>query len=403
MSCTESEILKLNSIIMRKILYIFVLFYFNSISAQIDTVPSGTGNWLLSVYFVNPNIGYTTGYYGTVLKSTDGGNTWFKLNSGTANRLSSVYFANENYGIIVAIDTILKTTDGGQNWIAKETNWALNSVYLIDTKIGYAAGNSKIIKTSNGGETWSELPFNKPSYQFNSICFTDSLIGYVVAHTNLNDGEVYKTIDGGENWILSKYIAFEPLNSICFPTDSIGYAVGNNGTIIKTVDAGNTWTDQLSNTKKNLWSIDFINKDIGYAVGNYGIVIKTENGGISWDSVYSDSTGALCSISFSNVSIGYSVGWGGKIIKINTGQFYNEIDKIRNSDICVYPNPTETEVFFSNISDNAIITVYDIQGKLILNRTISGGYLDISFLKSGLYQFVIRDKNNMILRRIIKE
>jgi photosystem II stability/assembly factor-like uncharacterized protein len=61
-----------------------------------------------------------------------------------------------------------------------------------------------------------------------------------------NQGNVYKSEDGGLSWDLQDSItasAGNPLNSIRFSDYSNGYAVGDAGTIIRTLDGGETWSD----------------------------------------------------------------------------------------------------------------------------------------------------------------
>jgi photosystem II stability/assembly factor-like uncharacterized protein len=85
---------------------------------------------------------------------------------------------------------------------------------------------------------------------------------------------------------------------IFFPTEEVGYIVGNAGTIMKTIDAGDSW--QILNdldshnpvTKSILTTVYFINNEIGY-IGNTdfnrsgdptmgALLLKTTNGGITW-------------------------------------------------------------------------------------------------------------------------
>lgn len=80
------------------------------------------------------------------------------LSEDVDEALHSVYFADQNNGWIVGgAGTILKTTDGGDTWIYKlsSTSYDLNSVHFIDIYTGWAVGRSgTILKTTNGGEDW---------------------------------------------------------------------------------------------------------------------------------------------------------------------------------------------------------------------------------------------------------
>ncbi|NOX66951.1 MAG: hypothetical protein GXO85_14435, partial [Chlorobi bacterium] len=65
-----------------------------------------------------------------VMKSTDGGKTWMRLDQEIKGKMLCMYFINENYGFIYAQETVsiskgftslYKTTDGGKTWIKKIT------------------------------------------------------------------------------------------------------------------------------------------------------------------------------------------------------------------------------------------------------------------------------------------
>lgn len=142
-----------------KKLYILLiaLFTLNVANAQgwQSQNPSPQGNQLNCIKFVDANIGYAVGYWGTILKTTNGGALWTSQSSGTAKWLYSVYFTDANTGYTVGQNgTILKTTDGGTLWTT-QTSGTLNglcSVYFTDAKAGYAVGFSgTILKTNNGG------------------------------------------------------------------------------------------------------------------------------------------------------------------------------------------------------------------------------------------------------------
>ena len=90
---------------MKKILIIlvfsFLLLAFNLCFGQdwkwLNPIP--TGNNLNNVKFLNADTGYAAGDYGTILKTTDGGNNWITQNSGTTNNLKSSLFYKCKYRI----------------------------------------------------------------------------------------------------------------------------------------------------------------------------------------------------------------------------------------------------------------------------------------------------------------
>ncbi|MEL7341790.1 MAG: YCF48-related protein, partial [Bacteroidota bacterium] len=66
--------------------------------------------------------GYAVGRTGTILKTTDQGETWTRLRNGNlvfnpAHRYHSIAFLDDELGYVAGdAGVLLKTTDGGQNW-----------------------------------------------------------------------------------------------------------------------------------------------------------------------------------------------------------------------------------------------------------------------------------------------
>ena len=71
----------LNELILRKVLIlILIVFFVFEISAQWTQVSSGTTQNIYDLHFPTDSIGYAVGYSGTVLKSTDAGDSWIEMN-----------------------------------------------------------------------------------------------------------------------------------------------------------------------------------------------------------------------------------------------------------------------------------------------------------------------------------
>ncbi len=119
--------------------------------------------------------------------------------------------------------------------------------------------------------------------------------------------------------------------------------------------------------------------------------------------------------------ISESVGQQGAI-----GTFYNEaltarqgfqqppvrVNAIAQSenplDAVVFPNPVTTSVtvqFNEIIQGAAIASVYDVQGKLVLQRQWSGQsayQMDLSFIAAGTYVLKVSDGNREFISQLIK-
>jgi hypothetical protein len=81
------------------------------------------------------------------------------------------------------------------------------------------------------------------------------------------------------------------------------------------------------------------------------------------------------------------------------------LNEIPNEQISIFPNPTNEilNINFPEISD-AIISVYNMQGQLVLSEKIKNSYstkLNLSSLNKNMYLLKIELKNNIILKKII--
>ncbi|MBL4654225.1 MAG: hypothetical protein JKY33_00195, partial [Bacteroidia bacterium] len=138
--------------------------------------------------------------------------TYTEISSGTENDLYSIYFYNDSIGFAVGgknywEGTILRSTDGGETWSRKlsTVNWELRETVFTSIDTGFIVGKRKtIIKTVDGGETWSRLvpeltaeADSSKFLNFTSIAFGDAKNGIIVGGSGFDDGVVLRTIDGG--------------------------------------------------------------------------------------------------------------------------------------------------------------------------------------------------------------
>ena len=329
--------------------------------------PLPQGNTLLSTYFTSPDVGYTVGEHGTILKTTDGGISWNQQISGTNNSLNSVFFTSVDTGYIAggySGELILKTTNGGNSW---ETQYidstlpsSLNSIFFLNSNLGFAVGyNGTILKTIDGGTTWTPK-FSGTTEFLVSVFFTDINTGYVVGtngiilkttnagnswtsqtsgtlaslcsvfFTDPNTGyisastQILKTTNGGITWTPYSVGTTYGIGTIYFTDLNTGYAVSATN-IYKTTNAGLTWSAQNTVTTNWLKSVFFADNNIGYSVGEYGTIIKTTDSGINWNSLSIGTTKNLCSVFFTDNYTGYTVGANGVILKtINGGSNWIE-------------------------------------------------------------------------------
>ncbi len=255
------------------------------------------------------NIVIITGFNGTVLRSEDYGLTWQQpqLPNSITSDLWRVEMVNDSVGWISGKQsTLLKTTNSGKTWEKVETgfdNFNYWFVSFYNEKWGYIAGDSgKILRTEDFGNTWEELNIgdNKELY---TLTVFDSL--RVVAGGQ--QGRVAYTKDGGKTWGLS--IGGGLVNAMAFVNDSLGYTIGSyESAYYITTNGGVTWssTGHHAPLKYGGNWIEFINDTLGYIAGNYLRLNFTTDKGYRWNNLFinddindiffiNDTTGFICS------------------------------------------------------------------------------------------------------------
>ena len=212
---------------------------------------------LYNIYFVDANVGYITGGRGTILKTEDGGKTWARkmARSDTPGRggrrggiranLMGIQMISETTGFIAGSEnTILKTTDGGETWVGSserarvgETRNNLENIWFVSPTTGWIIGSfGTLLHTTDGGENWDK---RDPGFDNNlfGIYFLDENTGWICGQ----EGLILHTADGGATWTQQKAESFDDLHDIIFVDAMVGWAVGGYNSILHTTDGGKTW------------------------------------------------------------------------------------------------------------------------------------------------------------------
>jgi photosystem II stability/assembly factor-like uncharacterized protein len=281
------------------------------------TQQTNTGNHIISVFFPTTNVGYATGWYGTILKTTNGGNNWISQNYSYPWGFEAVYFSSENTGWITGEGgTIIHTTNGGQTWYPQNsgTNVIFIFIRFINSLTGWAAGyNGTIVKTTDGGNTWISQ-YTGVSSNLTCVFFINANSGWASG----DNGTILKTTNGGTNWQSVSTGVQNNLGKMYFVNASTGWIPGTNGLILKTTNGGSSWLMLASGTSKYLICSNFPNASTGYISGA-GIILKTKNGGLNWVRQNCGTTNELHWIFFINSLTGWSSGYYGTVVKTTTG------------------------------------------------------------------------------------
>lgn len=322
---------------------------------------------------------YSTGTR-QVYFSTNYGINWSVQDLGVDMNASSISMVNSQIGYISGTNSqVLKTTNGGTSWFpVTQPTGGTSDIYTIDfvdINTGWAFINfasvsgGSIFKTTNGGTSWIQQGSNI-SQSISSADMVDANTGY--ATLNSSGQPIYKTTDGGTNWfsvttpLTGNINAIEALNA---NTVYIGSSFGTTR-MAKTTNGGTSWTPITLPISLDVRSLDFMNADTGYVSGNsLTAICRTTNGGANW-TFQNLHLPTLTSVRVLPNDIAYAFGTYGSILRYDPHGFV----------------PVELISFSSSVSGNDVLlkwstaTELNNQGFEIERKTISGNWEKIGFV-----------------------
>jgi photosystem II stability/assembly factor-like uncharacterized protein len=285
---------------------------------------SGVTTTLWDVDFINPDTGFVVGAGGTVLYTTDGGTNWSASNYGTTT-LYKIHFIDESIGYLGSASAttgrLIKTTDGGLTWFDITASVAgltgtVRGIHFVDTNTGWISNSTGLIfKTTDGGTTWSQVYNIGSSITIYEIKFQDLNNGYAISAA----GTVLKTTDGGTSWTLTQTDATKNLYGLGLlgiqSSIATGIATpvligGDAGTIVMSMNDGATWELGHTATSQDLlYRASFVSESVGYSSGgtaSFGNLLKTTDGGLNWNKLSLDPGQRFYSVHFLNENVGYA-------------------------------------------------------------------------------------------------
>lgn len=204
------------------------------------------------------------------------------------------------------------------------------------------------------------------SYPIYDVYFLDTLRGFMASQ-----GEVLKTVDGGNNWQHIESINNGYGGDFHFPTQQIGYFFNNSKKVYKTSDAGGSWDEvnfgpyALTGSSANINDICFLNADTGY-VARKNSLLRTEDGGNSWqDSLLYMGIDGILDVHFVSDTMGYILGESGTLVRINLHQDWDTLQ------VPLSPFFNARYVWFEDANQGWVSAVKS--GDTELYRTSDGG------------------------------
>lgn len=298
--------------------------------------PLPTESYLLTVEPVMDNKVFIGGLGGTLLKTTNAGETWIVKKFNNLVDIQSISFTDSLNGWLLDSKHLFHTNDGGESWDEVIIDADMSTYFYMDiicfVKTIYLflkpqtasvwelpKAKSLIYKSTDDGKTWVRLE-QEIKGKMNSTFFINESIGFILVNETESINEeytyLYKISNGGTTWdkrnFSEEHVGVEP--GMFFFNEKLGF-IGK----YRTTDGGVTWEnkfnnfDFLSESVKDILFTDSLN---GWAVSGTRI-FQTTDSGLSWTDTKHYSTHQLTNINFSNNGTGWIVGWAGNIFRKN--------------------------------------------------------------------------------------
>jgi len=417
-----------------QIFFLLITNIFAQRTYEWERLTSPTNDVLRKLFFIDENNGWASGLAGTIIHTSNGGNSWILQNSTVTTPVVDIFFINNNCGWALTYPqvppfgtTILKTTNSGFNWINNATffeNEIMSTVFFFDESVGFLGGNG-IKKTTDGGLTWISSHIDSggvSTLPILNFTFCSRTFGYACGGRLDVAGVIWKTTDGGNNWSsiglspdqIFDVFVFDSSNAIALSGDPEGFfEIG----LIKTTDAGTSWEFTELPFFGLSFEIDFLNDKEGWSASGYKF-LHTGDGGNTWFEELTPDSTTVYDLQFVDKYTGFACGEDGALLKFTSfkkPQVDNPTFELYN-----YPNPfsNKTKVFVTSITPDfdapvrAQIKLFDILGNellILVDRDFHWGFyeftLDLSShninISSGIYILTIISGDVMQSTKIV--
>ena len=286
---------------------------------------------LFSVAARGPRVA-VAGYFGSVLVSQNGGDSWDAPNTGTDEPFFAVIFGpGDELWAAGRAGALVHSKDGGRSWLRRPTPFARHifGLYTDAPDTVLAVGDYGLqLRTENGGDRWLCIP-RVQDVILGRIAPVDS-DGVVVGEFGTIE-RLPKGIPPGKRGVLRGVPEDTYVYDAWFDeTGKVGLAVGLAGTILRSDDGGATWNKVKTEFTQDmfgvggsgshavvageggllalstdggqtftradspplpipLYDVDFGDADHAYAVGPRGLVLRSTDGGAHFKVVHGGS------------------------------------------------------------------------------------------------------------------
>lgn len=230
------------------------------------------------------------GERGVVMLSDDDGRSFRQAREVPVDvTLTAVSFADARRGWAAGHwGTVLATTDGGETWVRQHqdvrSDQPLFALHFFDAQQGVAVGLwSLVLTTADGGQTWSEqkLPPMAKAKKADLNLLSLFADGRGTVYATAEQGQLLRSADQGQTW---QYLDTGYRGSLwagAVLADGSLLVGGQRGTLMRSADAGSTWERVPLQSKSSVTAIAVREAQVT-VVGLDGLQLHSSDGGKSF-------------------------------------------------------------------------------------------------------------------------
>ena len=394
------------------------------------SVPTVENLYVIEFPEGSSGIGYIGGDGGALLKTIDGGLSWFnvdfagiELSEFTSLRFIDLEFISDVVGFATLGYevgwSLYKTVDGGLNWSEINPDAGpfcyKHTLEVIDENHYFVGGRAcfsgpEIAEFNNGEWSLKQLATDLSiSTAYIKDIKIDGQLG--IASTSAN--ELLRTVDGGQTWqaITPPLLSTEDgLTDVMIVNDTVLYAgMNNNGpsnyVFFESTDSGVTWSEAFPDAGDMIMYASWhtfgqSNNGSLYAsasANNEHYMHSSIDGFWSYEPIDEK----ILSIDSYGLNNAFGVGENGFVIFNGSSSGITE----QGMELKIYPNPASDFIVIKLDNEMAtLIKIYDQRGALLHEKVTSAkSVIDISKWQPGLYTIKLESSAHTLIEKFIKK
>lgn len=288
-----------------------------------DQIPNAKGT-MYRPHFFNEDIGLAGSSEGVVLRTSNGGGSWEKIQLATTENFFAVQMVTAEAMIIgSSTGRVFGSLNQGDTWtmigenlgqVADLHAFNLQSAILINE-------SGMIYKTDNGGAQWNAV-YAGPDDILMGLDFVGEQAGWACGH----NGKILHTQNGGDTWLSQYHDGHSQFSAIAFTTELEGWVVSSSftDTIWHTTNGGVDWQTSLLPVRTFWRAVSFTSQDTGWVAGGgagSGIILRTNDGGQTWIPDHQSPEALLGLYAIPQKETVWGTGFGGNIVKYSPCTF----------------------------------------------------------------------------------